>query len=126
MQSDCAVCTDKRLPLHRHDPDSAYVLSATQHKALGYVRRGAVHILIAACGPDDAERASVDHHDRPYWVREQELPHWNTYKALYLHGVINLRQRDPRFPYDYVAEPNTAHPINIPPVRPSSATERAA
>jgi len=116
MPTDCtAVGTDCRRPVHEHKPDPKYKLSPTQAKALRYVRLGDVTFYIAPCGPDDAVSASVDH-NRPYWVRNQTLPHWDTYKALYRHGVIRLVQKDPRFPYEYTAEPIAAHPVNHLPV----------
>jgi len=118
MSIDCfAVGTDCRKPVHEHEPDPNYrALSQTQQQALRYARTDGVRILISACGPDEAVRASVDHTHRPYWKRAIEYPQWATYKSLYLHGVIRLVQDNPAHPYFYKAEPVAAHPLNKLPV----------
>lgn len=106
-------CTvDRRKPCHSHAPNrTERGLTESQKRALGHARTDSVRVLISACGPDAATAASVQHMV-PYWYRKQDLPHWKTYKSLYLMGLVILVCDNAAYPYDYKVRPNPAHPLN--------------
>lgn len=106
-----APAPDVRRPCHSHTPQSGHVLNVTEHRAMTYVRARQVRAIISKCGPDRAGAATVDYLGLPF-VPGCDLPGWSTYKTLYEAGVVILRQDDPRFPYDYIVEPNPDHPLN--------------